>query len=233
MEPFPHLRDDFTTVERFKRLILKRNPSFAWVKLNSLDKAGHTYGPNVSLLQEDLVKTDVLVEELAKFAKKAGLQHVMIMSDHGMSFVRKWHNIMPLLDQLCGDVLFFVDSTMVRFWFQNESQKDKVVDMLKSLSYGRILTAQDMIALKASMDPRYGEIVFALDEGHVFYPDFWNGRKRVKGMHGYAFPESTFATPFLVCNHEMATFLPVKCEDSLEFTNIMPWVLRAMESRAA
>lgn len=230
MERIPPLQDDLATVGRFERLILRRKPSFAWIKLNSLDTAGHTYGPNVSLLREDLAQIDALVQGLVGWGQKAGLGNVIVMSDHGMSFVKKWHNLRPLLDKLQEDVLFFLDSTMARFWFQNQSQKEKVADVLKSLSYGKILTSQEMAALKAPTDPRYGEIVFALDEGHVLCPDFWNGRKKVKGMHGYAYPKSTSAIPFLLSNDTMTSFAPSKKEKFFEFSDIMPWLVRGLES---
>ena len=64
IKPAAPLKNDLATVEQAKRVILHKKPTFAWVKLNSLDKAGHTYGPNLSMLREDLARTDALVEDL-------------------------------------------------------------------------------------------------------------------------------------------------------------------------
>jgi predicted AlkP superfamily pyrophosphatase or phosphodiesterase len=233
MERIPPLLDDFGTVKRFERLILRQKPSFAWVKLNALDTAGHVNGPNVSLLREDLIQIDALTKELVESGHKAGLHHVVVMSDHGMSFVKEWHDPQPLLDQLGADGIFFLDSTMARFWFQSQSQKEKSVDGLSSLPYGRILTSKEMAELKVPTDPTYGELIFALNEGHVFLPDFWNCRKKVKGMHGYAFPKSKSAVSFLLSNEVMAPFAPSKNKNVLEFSDIFPWIMRGLESDAS
>lgn len=232
MERIPPLQDDAATARRFERVILREKPSFAWVKLNSLDTAGHTYGPNVSLLREDLAQIDMLVQELVGWGQKAGLHDVIVMSDHGMSFVKKWHNLRSLLDELQEDMLFFLDSTMARFWYRNKSQKDRVVDVLKSLPYGRILTSQDMVTLKVPTDTRYGETIFVLDTGHVLYPDFWTWQK-AKGMHGYAYQNSIRAYPFLLANHEMTSCACSENKNFFEFTDIMTWVTRKLESDAA
>lgn len=233
LERIPPLRDDFATARLFERSILRHKPDFAWVKLNFLDNAGHTYGPDISRLKESLSEMDALVEELVECGQKAGLNNVIVMSDHGMSFVKEFQDPEPLLGQLHEDVIFFLDSTMARFWFENQSQKDEVVDMLNPLPYGEIITSQKMAALKAPKDPRYGETIFALDEGHVFCPDFWNWRKKVRGMHGYAYPKSTSAVPFLLSNEGMTSFAPHNDEDFFQFTDITPWVIRALESRFA
>jgi predicted AlkP superfamily pyrophosphatase or phosphodiesterase len=231
VERIPPFQDDFAAVRRFEQLSSRLKPSFAWVKLNLLDTAGHIYGPDISLLQRNLKQIDSLVQELVEWGQKVGLSDVLLMSDHGMSFVEQWHDPNSFLNKI-QDALFFVDSTMVRFWFRKESQVDKVVNVIESLPYGKILTSEEMTKLKAPIDANYGEIVFALDEGHVFHPDFWSDGKKVKGMHGYAYPKSTSAYPFLLSNHEMASFASSDNKNFFEFTDIMPWVIRKLENEA-
>lgn len=109
----------------------------------------------------------------------------IILGDHGMVDIEKYININPLLHKLkvqCNlkigeDFIYFIDSTALRIWV-NEKEKllqcDAVIrDFLKN--------ELDDIHIQNNF---YGDLIYMLKPGKVFFPDFFNTKKN-KGMHGY------------------------------------------------
>ena len=110
---------------------------------------------------------------------------LIILGDHGMVDVDRYINIYPIIHQISNkynlrvgyDFMYFIDSTAFRLWFKNKAfipDCDRIIrDYLKN----------DLDGLKIN-NSLYGDLIYLLKPGNVFYPDFFN-RKKNKGMHGY------------------------------------------------
>jgi len=76
---------------------------------------------------------------------------------------------------------------LLPFLFLTKRLKALFEKFYKALSsYGRILTEYDLNML--GIDKKlYGHIIFALNDGMIFFPNFFQRRNIPKGMHGYAY----------------------------------------------
>jgi hypothetical protein len=164
---------------------------FAFLHLQELDGLGHAYGPESVEVQEGLARTDALVcELLAELDRRFDAVDVVLFGDHGMVSVTGTTDVWAALEaapiQLGQDVVFFLDSSMARFWFKTAAARQHVIDALAPLP-GRVLDAAAMDALDLSgCDPRNGELYFLAHPGILILPNFFQRRGRpVKGMHGY------------------------------------------------
>ena len=84
----------------------------------------------------------------------------------------------------------FLDSTMVRFWFFSDRAERLIVDLLDNIEGGHILSQaeKDKYHLNYSHN-KFGDIIFLVDPGVLIFPNFYQNKRPVKGMHGYA-PET-------------------------------------------
>ena len=85
------------------------------------------------------------------------------------------------------DYLAVYDSTMARLWFCNEEARMSINGCLRSQTYGHILSDAELQELGVYFsDRRYGETIFLLNTGCMFYrSDFHSGNWLPNGMHGY------------------------------------------------
>jgi len=204
---------------------------FWYIKLNNLDHLGHKFGPVPSMFRDGLAETDFYVEQVVTLLQKENPKlNVLVLTDHGMSKVNRSVDILQDLRQLKSrmyqDYVLFVDSTMVRFWFFDDRAKQEVCDFLSQTNFGHILNSKEKEFLKIPSDPRYGTLIYALDEGYVFHPCFFHSRSLMKGMHGYAYPRTSEAVPMLIMNAEMArrTIL----DEGIDYTKILPLLMNSL-----
>jgi len=171
---------------------LKPEHRFAYVHLQELDGTGHVYGPNSTELQAKLVQTDGLCRELIESArKKYGAVNVVLFGDHGMVNVTRTLDLTSVIAgmglRFGSDFGYFLDSTMVRFWFYHQGAEQTVRAAFKNISGGRLLDAAEMKHFGiAGCDRRNGELYFLADPGALLFPNFFQGDgEPIKGMHGY------------------------------------------------
>lgn len=206
-------------------------PNLTVIHPCSLDIIAHRFGPSSPQVRSALRKIDSKMLDLYESIQ---LSHepitVIIMSDHGMTPITDTADIMGLLNTLPltlgTDYLFFLDSTLARFWFFNENAKKLVESTLSTLKCGKIL---DSSALKMlgidKLNPEYGELFFVMNERWVIYPDFFRKHSPPLGMHGYAF--STFDTPILIA-YSSNSEISFKKQSTMPFVNIMPSILNLL-----
>jgi hypothetical protein len=203
-------------------------PNLTAIHPCSLDIIAHHFGPDSSQVKCALEEIDTKIFNLHQSIQRSHEPiTVLIMSDHGMTPVGNQADVFGVLKDLPialeKDYLFFLDSTLARFWFFTEKAKNLVSDRLSSLSCGKILDAIDMKMLGIDgIGPEYGELFFTMNEKWVIYPDFFRRHRPPLGMHGYAY--STFDAPILIA-FSLNSQIDFKRRKNVRFINIMPSIL--------
>jgi hypothetical protein len=169
-----------------------------------LDGLMHATGPESGAVREALAGYARRIERLCE---RAGQRYeevrVFVFGDHGMAPVRGIHDLRSELEfagfGLGGPVLYFLDSTMARFWFRSADDRRRVEEILARHTWGRVLGDEELENLGALFpDRRYGELIFLLEEGEILVPSFMTTRP-VRGMHGYH-PDARHSFTVLLTN---------------------------------
>lgn len=205
---------------------IEKKDEFNLYKIGILDKKGHKYGPDTKYFHLTLKQIDNNIKELVTKAEKYSETNVIIFSDHGMAPVNKRIDLFTILKPLkyepLRDYLFFIDSTMVRFWFKDEKIHSYFRELLNKFTFGHCLTIDEYDILKIPRDPKYGQLVFVLDEGYIFHPDFFHKNSVMKGMHGYAYPINKEYFPFIMTTRNITLNEPDKLKvDFIDIYKIM------------
>jgi hypothetical protein len=193
-----------------EKLVLKnvvdlfRKYDFIVVKLNSLDRLGHKYGPFSSKVRERVKYLDsVVAETINSLQNRIDNFSFIIMSDHGMVPVEKTINIEEMLEKEAQakplrDYIPYIGSTFTSFYILNKKPR-AFNELLQSIEkYGKILDETEMELLGINKE-LYGHIIFTLDEKIIFYPNFFQKREIPKGMHGYM--HTTFDSAIFISNN--------------------------------
>ncbi len=171
---------DRSRTDKFLKL-LKKDYSLYFIHLWDMDKYGHEYGTNDPEYFIGLKKQDELIRKIVgKF--DLNKDNIILWSDHGMVNIRKYVNLKDKLPK--GNYDFFLDSTMARFWFYDEESKNKIINLLKTVEGGHILTNEEKSKFKINFkNNKYGDEIFLMDPGILISPNFF--QEHAKGMHGY------------------------------------------------
>jgi predicted AlkP superfamily pyrophosphatase or phosphodiesterase len=163
------------------------------------DRIGHVHGPGSQALQEALRTMD---EDLRVFTESFHRERpdatFVFLGDHGMLHVEETFDAeTEICDSIVNhnlrcpdDVLFFLDSTVVRIWFLSEDARQKLKPALLAstpfLEKGTFLDAA--LAERNGIpwgDPAYGNLIWLADPGVLVFPDFFHRHVPCNGMHGY------------------------------------------------
>jgi predicted AlkP superfamily pyrophosphatase or phosphodiesterase len=169
---------------------------------SGLDSLMHLQGTRSDATRQKLRELDQLIRSLVADGERVyGEVRLFVFGDHGMTDVTKGHDLWSILPEIGPPgkrgVLYFLDSTMARFWFDSPSDRERVEGILSGLSYRRSLSLEEEKDLGVYFpDRRYGDLIFVLEEGHVLVPSFM-GRTTMTGMHGYHPDEGDSSTTLL------------------------------------
>lgn len=163
------------------------------IHIGDLDILGHKYGPRPAAFHSRLLQIDSCIEGLHRSASEHGYKcNFVIASDHGMYNIIDALNVeVPLRSlnlKLHEDYLYFLDSTVARFWYFNEKARQRITQMLSSLPHGHLLTHEEEKEHHIPFeDNSYGDLFFWADKGYIFFPNFFQSSQRnlPLGMHGY------------------------------------------------
>ena len=228
----PWIWGDAGVFRNAKKLIKKEHKfNFWYLKFNNLDHLGHKIGPIPFAFKEQLLKIDRYVKEIVTLLqRKTPNLNVLVLADHGMSKVRKTENILESLNhqksEMYKDYVAFVDSTVIRFWFFTKKAREEICEHMRQIKCGHILTDSEKKLLKIPLDIKYGETIFAVDEGYVLHPCFFHSKSLVKGMHGYAYPKTPEALPIMILNGEIAKNFQIS--KRVTYTDIAPVILHSL-----
>jgi hypothetical protein len=136
----------------------------------------HKWGTNSGETRDAVKRLDEAIETLDR-------EDIMFFSDHGMHDIKREEDMMGLLSGLGlrfgRDCIYFIGSTMARFWFNNDKARDKVNALLGDLKWGRIIDPRDFHL------PGMCDTLFLADLGVVMQPNFFMGDSRYRAMHGW------------------------------------------------
>ena len=192
---FPKYRVDMNCVAKRVERDLFPSLDFAFLHIGDLDGEGHQHGPESEEIFNALKRIDKGIEGIVNVAKNRFKEvNFVIMGDHGMTSVNRllniWGQLKKLQVRLKKDYLVFFDSTMVRFWFFSDRAEKSIVDFLNGIKDGHILNQKERNKYHLNYSHnKFGDIIFLVDPGVLIYPNFYQNKKPVKGMHGYA-PET-------------------------------------------
>ena len=165
---------------------------FFFVYLCELDAELHAFWTQPDRLRSRLNEYETKLRRLCEIALSIDSEaSIAVFSDHGMAPVTNRYDLVKDIHALGwkmpDDYLAVYDSTMARYWFFREDARLSVNSCLAEERCGRILSDAELQQLGVFFaDRRYGETIFLLDSGHMFYrSDFHSGNWLPAGMHGY------------------------------------------------
>ncbi len=174
-----------------------------------LDAVMHTHGTESEETRECLRDFEEFTYRALSMAQEQYREvRLLVFGDHGMADI---HGRSDLLSPLQGlghkmpaDWLYFVDSTMARFWFFKPGIEEQVRELLADHPGGRFVEDPECERLGILFpDRRYGELIFLANAGHLFVPSFM-GQSAPKAMHGYH-PQHVDSDTIVLGNYEHTT----------------------------
>jgi predicted AlkP superfamily pyrophosphatase or phosphodiesterase len=171
-----------------------------------LDGVMHSYSTKSRETADSLADFEGFTREMLELAGESYEEvRLLVFGDHGMSDTHTETNPLARLEaldlKLDRDYLYFIDSTMARFWFYTSGAREKVEAALTPLGGGRFVSDDELKGLGVFYpDFRYGELCYLADPGVQFVPSFM-GHSAPKAMHGYH-PSDVDGDTLLLCNYE-------------------------------
>ena len=162
-----------------------------FIYISDLDMIGHEFGGNSYEYYQRLDKIIKYITSIGQYYSKNKINsEFIIFGDHGMADVKRTYNIQKILSGLEvlpeKDYLFFLDSTLARFWFKNEKSKKIIKKSLKNNLYGSWISKDELNKYQINFNHnKFGDEIWWASEGTLISPNFWQGRNFIKGMHGY------------------------------------------------
>ena len=221
---------------RLNKVLLNagKNYDLYMIYISAADANGHKYGPDSDRIKYENSLLDSKLQNFFKdFCKVEPNTKLIVNGDHGMRTVSNVFNIKKTIEtsfrnsnlKLKTDYLFFIDSTILRIWFFNQTAKDYIEDKLLTnidlLSYGTYF--DEKYANKFNIpygDRRYGDFLWVANKGVLLFPDFFHKVEPQKGMHGYA-PGSFNESGMCIEYHEDIKHKNVKNIELTEVYNIL------------
>lgn len=173
----PFFNDDWKKAKTFVKYFDKDLDVY-YIHLVKLDKIGHEFGVDSKEFNDCLNEMD----DMVKFIVDSFDGKLIIWSDHGMS------NVEYFVDpKEFGNGNMFVDSTICRFWGENEFR----IDDERFIVWDEKMLESEGLPFGG----KHGEVVISLKKGGLFFPNYYN-KEKVKGMHGYKDLDGVFISNF-------------------------------------
>lgn len=194
----------------------KRNCSFVYLYMASMDAILHQVGKSHELVTEKINWYEKQLESVLESAKEEYEEvRLFIFSDHGMTNVHTDVDLMSMIEetglQFGVDYAAVYDSTMARFYFLRPESEEIIRSALKKEPKGRILDEKTIKTWGVDFpDQRFGQLFFLMDPGVLIVPSHM-GERTIAGMHGYS-PDDKDSTASFSSNVELETY-PKGLED--------------------
>ncbi|MFH1211582.1 MAG: alkaline phosphatase family protein [Candidatus Woesearchaeota archaeon] len=192
------------------------------------DPIAHYSGPRSHAIKNKMQEIDTKIKSIySEAVREYGKADIFVFSDHGMVDVKHTIDVKVIVENSgltpIKDYVVFYDSTMVRFWVNNEKAKKRIITLLSKIKHLTYLDDK----LKAKYRIRFrtrkwGDLLFLASPGYRIFPDYFAPvRFNTKGMHGY-WPEHPDSKGIFITN----AFKTAKKEISV--VDFMPTMLKAM-----
>ena len=178
--------DDDRLVRLKKKIERKELADFTLLYIGKGELA-HMTGTKSNFFHDKLSEYDSKLREIKTLLDKIydDNYRFVVLGDHGMVDIDKYIDIRPLIKQVekeCDlkigeDYVYFIDSTALRLWFKDKRKKEQCNYIVQN----HIKQYLDDFKVENEF---YGDLIYVLKPGNVFFPDFFNTKKN-KGMHGY------------------------------------------------
>lgn len=163
------------------------------VHIGEFDSLGHRFGPHPERFEDYLNEVDSWIHKLYYSAKQTGLNcNLVITADHAMFDVKGMIDIESELKRIplrvFDDYVYFLDSTIARFWFFSDRAKHLVEKKLSEIRHGHTLSQKEKEEQHISFkNNTYGDLLFWVDKGYMIFPNFFQAiaSEQLNGMHGY------------------------------------------------
>ena len=226
---FPWIHSDLEMLKKFKKSFKDSfRKDFYFFRFFDLDSCMHKHGISSSSVIKEMIKVDKYLKYmLDSIEKKVKDFYLLIFSDHGMMNVDKIINPYILINDIKQSIddkfQYFIDSIMIRFKCREKTTIKKIQNKLRNNKNGKILTQ----SLKEEKfvdieDNKYGDVIFILDKGKLFLPNYFQGKSKIKGMHGYLELDTNLNPFILLYNKDLQ---PVSLKNNLDFIDILPTIL--------
>ena len=213
-----YIDDEVTVFLREQNDILKNTI----LVINHIDTLGHYQGTDSSVYENSCRSLFSLLKDRIEYK-----YDYLLFSDHGMS--RNPKGISIVLEDYVGrqsseTYFYFIDSTSIKVWSQNEEIKDKVKLVLGSIKEG-ILLSNEQRKKYGVESHSFGDVIFIL-KNEYYFKDNYFGRSfisKTKGMHGN-WPEhpeqcGVVISNQMTSNHESVHFSDFYTKFLLPFIN--------------
>lgn len=163
----------------------------SFVVINSLDQKGHMSNTKkssyINFLRKLLIEINDLINAFVEIY--GDNSKIALLSDHGMSPVKKGVDLTLENEfgrQSPNRYLYFLDSVICRIWTKDHKFKSEIKTFLNQKKFGKVINNDERIRYQIT-NKKFGDIVFILNEGYVFKPNFFGLGLRglPSGMHGY------------------------------------------------
>ncbi len=233
LRPLP--KKDASVMNMLKRK--SRKYDFLFAHLWTLDSLMHRYGIEAPQVSDHIRLLDNEVKSIVEYFRKRFPDfNLIVSSDHGMVPVRKTVDVMKAVKdaglQEGKHFTAFPGSIMVRFWLlpqDEESQRKilgKLIAALENVSGGRVYDKNNYDELGvAYRRDLCGDVLFMGDTGTLVSPNYFDGDKVSKAMHGYLPVSNELDGLFILKTSELKTRQTIK---GLNLVDIMPTILDAL-----
>ena len=202
---FPYRNDD-ERLDAVPRACEAGENDLHLIYISAPDFLGHKYGPLSDGLFVGLREMDRKLEAwVAEVERHSENNRFIFLGDHGMLAVEREFDAEAAIKRCMRerkltakrDYVYFLDSTMVRFWALSDRARECALDALKKeagfLEAGQFI--DEALARRFHVplaDRRYGDLLWLANPGVLVFPDFFHRTEPYLGMHGYdpELPES-------------------------------------------
>jgi len=177
-------------VEENKAKIREAEIKMNYLYLPKLDGLMHNVGTQSEKVKEKIQWLEKQVLDVYQTA----CEHyedvsLYVISDHGMANVTGSIDLIKKIESLGleyeKDYVAMYDSTMARFWFNNDAAKEKIIVALQGIQEGKIISDQELKDMRVPhKDKKFGELFFLMNVGLLINPSYM-GLNVIPGMHGY------------------------------------------------
>ena len=141
-----------------KPLYQKKGIKINFYYFGEIDRLAHEHGTDNKKVIDEIKRVDKKISKM---------KWDLIFSDHGMLNIKDIVSV-PI-NKNC-----FIDSDMARYW-GDKKELEKIKKNLP-IKKGKIINWKDK---------RFGDLIFLANQGVLISPNFWQGKRIVKAMHGY------------------------------------------------